>query len=217
MDNAEFLAALLDTDKATQVSALVDKYCLAHADEIRWRAVGDRPNNTGPIGAAGDPARALLERVTNAIDAVIEKAHQDHEGKPTCSSPREAVQTWFGVPTQGLHKLADAAARKLAQESVTLVLHEGEGPDKRTVDVIDHGTGLTQAQMPMTILSLNAENKLDKFYLAGAFGQGGSATLSSSSATLIASRSYKTPSSVAFPQSLNFSLQPDSSWAAMFI
>lgn len=198
MDNAVLLASLLDTDKAAEVAVLIDDFCDAQGDLIRWRPVGDRPNNTGPIGAAGDPARALLERVTNAIDAVIEKAHQEHDGKPSCESPREAVQSWFGVPTQGLHKLADAATRKLAQESVTLVLHEGEGPDRRTVDVIDHGTGLTQAQMPVTILSLNAENKLDKFYLSGAFGQGGSATLSSSAFTLIASRHHKTPTKVAF-------------------
>lgn len=198
MENGALLAGLLATDKSADVSSLLEEYCEAHADKIRWRPVGDRPNNTGPIGAAGDPARALLERVTNAIDAVIERAHQEHEGKPACSSPREAVQSWFAVPSQGLHKLSDAAARKLAQDSVTLVLHEGEGPGKRTVDVIDHGLGLSQAQMPNTILSLNAENKLDKFYLSGAFGQGGSATLSSSAVTLIASRSLKEPKTVAF-------------------
>lgn len=198
MNNAEFLKALLATDKSSVVTTLVEDYCEAHSAAIRWRPVGDKPNNSGPIGVAGDPARALLERVTNAIDAVIERAHQEHQGKPKCSSPREAVQTWFGIPSQGLHKLADAAARKLAQEAVTVVLHEGEGPNKRTVDVIDYGSGLTQAQMPTTILSLNAENKLDKFYLSGAFGQGGSATLSSSEVTLIASRSHKAPDTVAF-------------------
>ncbi|HVZ35482.1 MAG TPA: hypothetical protein VG963_23810, partial [Polyangiaceae bacterium] len=175
MDNGELLAALLATESAGKVFSTVEAYCHEHADSIGWRAVGDRPNNSGPIGAAGDSARALLERVTNAIDAVIERAHRDHDGKPVCTSPREAVQTWFGVPSHGLHSMADAATRKLAQESVTVVLHPGDGPDKRAVDVIDYGTGLTQTQIPKTILSLNAENKLDKFYLSGAFGQGGSA------------------------------------------
>jgi len=53
-------------------------------------------------------------------------------------------------------------------------------------------------QMPHTILSLNAENKVDKFYLSGAFGQGGSATFASSDFTLIASRSIKSPDTVGF-------------------
>lgn len=198
MDTGELLEGLLATDLATDASALIDEFCSDQGQDIVWRPVGDKRNNTGPIGAAGDPARALFERVTNAIDAVIERAFQEHAGKPGCSSPREAVQAWFAVPTAGLHKMADAAARKLAQEAVTLVLHPGEGPGKRTVDVIDHGTGLTQAQMPVTILSLNAENKLDKFHLSGAFGQGGSATLSSSELTLIASQSVSNPGTVAF-------------------
>lgn len=94
--------------------------------------------------------------------------------------------------------MSSAETRKLAQESVVLVLHPGEGASKRTVDIIDHGVGINQEQMPRTILSLNAENKLDKFYLAGAFGQGGSATLSNSTYTLIASRSRDTASIIAF-------------------
>ncbi len=198
MDAGRLLAELLATESAQTVFDHVEAFCDAHEGRIRWRAVGDRTNNTGTIGAAGDPARALIERVTNAIDAVIERAHAEHNGKPVCATPRAAAQSWFAVPSQGLHKLSDGAARKLAQESVTLVLYPGDGPDKRTVEVIDNGVGLTQDQIPKTILSLNAENKLDKFYLSGAFGQGGSATLASSAATLIASRSSKTPGTVAF-------------------
>ncbi len=102
------------------------------------------------------------------------------------------------MPRSGLHKLKSGDLRKLAQESVTLTLLPGDGRAKRTVDIADKGLGLTAAQMPNTILSLNAENKMDKFYLAGAFGQGGSATFASSDYTLIASRSIKSPDVIAF-------------------
>jgi hypothetical protein len=198
MDEAKLLADLLATDKLEEVRGLLDEYVQLKAAWIAWRPVGDRKNNSGTIQAAGDPARSLIERVTNGIDAVIERAHQEHHGKPDCRTPREAAQAWFGVPTAGLHKLSDVGRRKLAQNAVTVSLLPGDGRAKRCVTVADKGLGLSVEQMPRTILSLNAENKIDKFYLSGAFGQGGSATFASSDYTLIASRSVKEPGTVAF-------------------
>lgn len=198
MDDSELLSKLLSSDKLEDVRELLDEYVQLKSGWIAWRPVGDRKNNSGTIQAAGDPARSLLERVTNGIDAVIERAHQEHHGKPDCRTPREAAEAWFGVPPAGLHKLSDAARRKLAQGSVTVFLTHGDGRAKRTVAIADKGVGLTAEQMPRTILSLNAENKIDKFYLSGAFGQGGSATFASSDYTLIASRSIKDPKTVAF-------------------
>src|ERR1051325_1585392 len=198
MNDARFLAELLRTDKTERVRELVEEFVATNAQEVSWRAVGDRPNNSGTIQAAGDPARALLERVTNAIDAVIQRAHDEHSGLPRCDTPKEAAQAWFGVPSAGLHKLSNAELRKLAEDSVAILLLPGDGKAKRTIDIADAGTGLSPSQMPSTILSLNESNKLDKFYLAGAFGQGGSATLASAEYTLIASRSVREPSVVGF-------------------
>lgn len=198
MDESKLLAELLSSDKLEAVRDLLDEYVQLKAAWIVWRPVGDRKNNSGTIQAAGDPARSLLERVTNGIDAVIERAHQEHHGKPDCRTPREAAEAWFGVPPAGLHKLSDVARRKLAQGAVTVSLTAGDGRAKRAVTIADKGIGLSVEQMPRTILSLNAENKIDKFYLSGAFGQGGSATLASSDYTLIASRSIKDPNTVAF-------------------
>jgi hypothetical protein len=198
MDEREFLSELLDTDKVERVRVLLEEYLGVHAVAASWVPIGGRRNNSGTIQAAGDPARALIERITNGVDAVIERAHVEHSGKPICTTPKEATQSWFGVPSAGLHKLSEAERRSLAQNSVFVILHEGNGRAKRTVDIADKGLGLTAEQMPQTILSLNESNKLDKFYLAGAFGQGGSASFASSDYTLIASRSILTPEIVSF-------------------
>ena len=91
MNTGELLEQLLATDSATRVGELLDIFCEANP-EVGWRPVGDKVNNTGPVGAASDPARALLERVTNGIDAVIQRSHDDHGGQPQCNSPRDAAQ-----------------------------------------------------------------------------------------------------------------------------
>src|SRR5690349_4090544 len=69
---------------------------------FRWRAVGDRENNYGSINIGSDPGHALVERVTNAIDAVIEfqalTRGRRGKAKGLPASPREAVETWFKIP-----------------------------------------------------------------------------------------------------------------------
>jgi hypothetical protein len=69
----------------------------------------------------------------------------------------------------------------------------GEDRNSRTVEVRDLGVGLKPEQMAGTILSLNESNKLQKHYLAGTYGQGGSSTFSSGRYTFIASRSDDHP------------------------
>ena len=186
MNAQELLVALLNADRLEQVRALLEEFSSERG--VAWLPVGGRANNSGTIQAAGDPARALVERVTNGLDAVLDRAWHDHKGQPECKSPRDAAQAWFGVPVGGLHKMSEAERRSLAGQAVTVTLLEGDGRAKRTIDVADHGRGLTAEEIPKTILSLNSDNKLDKYHTAGAFGQGGSATFASCEYTLVASR-----------------------------
>src|SRR5206468_452527 len=51
---------------------------------------------------------------------------------------------------------------------------------------------------PSTILSLQSENKIKKWYLIGAFGQGGASTLAFCDYAIIFSRSKESPNKIAF-------------------
>jgi len=183
-----------------QVANLVDEVqsALARFEEgvgeshITWRPLGDRENNRGIVEVSADPGRSLVERITNAIDAVLEAEHEKHHGLPECGSPREAAITWLNVPEDGLSALSPAQRQKLAHRCVVRLL-PGEGRESRLVEVRDHGIGVTPAQLPLTILSLNESNKMQKHYLAGAYGQGGSSTLAASKYALIASRQHESP------------------------
>jgi hypothetical protein len=184
MTPLEFFRALKTAGTIADVEAALEQF---QADrEIGWAPLG-RENNRGTVEVSADPGRSVVERLTNGIDAVLEAAHDSHHGVPECPTPRHAAEAWLEVPAGGLSAMHQRDRRRLAQK-VTIRIDEGDGRSLRVVEVRDAGTGLTAAQMPTTILSLNESNKTQKLYVAGAYGQGGSSTLAVSKYTLIASR-----------------------------
>ena len=187
MNARQLFDALNAATTSREVEAALAEYERTNAERVGWTPVGDRPNNRGIIEVSADPGRALVERVTNAVDAALEAEHQRRNGRPECRSPKEAASAWFNVPEGGLSELTPAQRRALANR-VTVTLLPGDGREARVVVVRDTGIGLTPAEMPQTILSLNASNKIRKHYLAGTYGQGGSATFAVSDYTFIASR-----------------------------
>lgn len=157
-----------------------------------WRPVGDRENNSGTIDIGSDPGLALIERVTNAIDAVIEKAALQtpiQEMRSIPSTPRQAVERWLNVEGGRIRNLSTTARQRLADNVVVSLLPGTAGRANPTISIRDRGIGLSARQVPLSILSLNESNKISKPYLAGAYGQGGSTTFSFSPyGTLIVSR-----------------------------
>src|SRR5579884_263194 len=136
---------------------------------LRWRDLGDRPNNAGTVQIASSAASALIERVTNAIDGVIELRAEEHAGALP-ASPRDAAREWFAVPRHGIGELSDSERRTLAS-NIRVILEDSGDPCRPTVRVIDHGIGQHPADAPSTLLSLNENNKVGKPYLQGAYGQ----------------------------------------------
>jgi hypothetical protein len=147
---------------------------LASAGDIRWRDLGDRPGNAATVQIASSPASALIERVTNGIDGILELEAELHHGSAP-SSPRRAAREWFGVPREGLAELPKKERRLLA-ENIRVSLEESGEADRPTVTILDHGIGQHPADAPGTLLSLNENNKVSKPYLQGAYGQGAAAT-----------------------------------------
>lgn len=173
------LRKLLQTRSLSEAKATV--ISLVNDHQFRWRPVGDRENNYGQINIGSDPGHALVERVTNAIDAVIEKEASRRIGRGKAraipATPREAVETWFKVPGGRVNNVKLAQRQSLADNVVVRLLDSGS-KRQPTVEIRDKGIGLTPALLPLTILSLGADNKINKPYVAGAYGQGGSTALS---------------------------------------
>ncbi|HEX8467836.1 MAG TPA: hypothetical protein VF620_08535 [Allosphingosinicella sp.] len=188
MDKRSLLNALLSAETVAQVEAAIASFLEGKELSLSYIAVGRRPNNRGAIEVATDPGRSLIERVTNAHDALLELEHELHSGTPSCKSPREAAGAWLGVPEkEGLAGLSNKQRQDLAINTVVR-LEAGEGTQSRLVSVIDRGIGIEPERLEGTILSLNESNKIQKHYLAGTYGQGGSSTFAFCKYVVIVSR-----------------------------
>lgn len=157
---------------------------------IVWAPFNDSTTNDGPMSLNAYPGRAFIERVTNAGDANLEAKAANHK-QPMPASPAEATALWFGVDATALSTgLTDDKARDLARRTVAVTGFVGDPKDSKDsiFDARDFGIGLTAAEMPATILSLNRGNKKSKPWLTGKHGQGASSTFQYSDLTLIASR-----------------------------
>lgn len=191
---AEFASAL----KLAGDSADLDIGTTFGPLNLRWEPFGDRLSNISSIGLGTKPGRSLTERLTNAMDAVLEERARKTAASP--DSSRAAAQQWFGRPITGPEdglyqwKFEDSKFDRL----VHVVLLPSGSDTAATVDVTDEGVGISPDKFRSTILSLQAGNKLTKKYLIGAFGQGGAATLSFCEYAFIVSRTQDSPAIVGF-------------------
>lgn len=188
------ISDLLGATKPQEIRDLIDKIKQRLGSDVVWKDVGGRENNLATINMGTDPASALTERLTNAIDAVIDHRWMELNKPTNVSSPREAVEKWFGIEgghLSNVENLRDEDIKDI-RDRVRVTLRDSGVGDQPTVDVRDRGIGIKAENFADSILSLNQSRKLSKFHLAGAFGQGGSTALAGSEYTLIVSKAAPT-------------------------
>jgi hypothetical protein len=179
---------LLKANTARAVTDFLET--LIDEQSVKWVPVGGKKDNIATINIGIDPASGLTERITNAIDAVLELEWHKRGQPKNVRSPRMAVQQWFNIENGRLNTItnpADKGFQELAKR-VRVILKDSEKEGFPTMEIRDTGIGLRAEQFYKTILSLHGGNKLDKLYLMGAYGQGGSTALSFSNFTIIISK-----------------------------
>ncbi len=149
---------------------------VAALTNAKWRPYGDQDGNFTLINATADSLDAIIEKVINGQDGLIE-LFASLKRRTDYPNPREAVEDLFQVPKGHLEFLPDADRRRRLAEMLTIALRPGDSDDRPSVVVTDHGIGQHPDDFPKTLVSLNANNKRDKFWLLGAYGWGGAAGL----------------------------------------
>lgn len=84
---------------------------------VRFEPVGGRRNNLATINIGCDPAAGVTERITNAIDAVLESEFILRNQADEFKTPRGAVESWFGIEGGRISKIPDAQDSRIKQLS----------------------------------------------------------------------------------------------------
>jgi hypothetical protein len=145
-------------------------------NRIDWEPVGGNRDNFSTINLSSQPISGITERITNAIDAVIEKRWVELNKPDNARNPRIAIEEWF--------------EKKEIFDKVEVSIYDSDNVNTPTIQVLDKGIGVKGEDFGQTILSLHAGNKLDKLFLSGAYGQGGSTSLGYQTYTIFISKPY---------------------------
>ena len=181
-----FLKEHINTD-------LEDNNLLYENISDNWTCVGDTKYNLSAINMLKDSGKGLIERITNGIDAVLEK-EKEKNGLDSPKTADDIVKVAFPhyyENKQNIKKgVSDRQNACETADKVIVAINDSTKSNKPTVDVVDQGCGISGEKFGDTILSIHKGNKstTDKNYLIGAFGQGGSTSLPFSFATIIVSK-----------------------------
>src|SRR6056297_3355544 len=186
--------------EAKQVDEVIDAINTIKKEfNINWLPVGGRENNLPTINMGSDPGSSLIERITNAIDSIFERKWYELDKPRGINSPREAAEKWFEIENGTLANHSNYRDYQELSKKVQVTLFDSGNSDKPTVDIRDYGCGIKSGDFEKSIVSLNESLKLNKHFLAGAFGQGGSTTFSFSEFAIIFSRQMSDDNNDNYP------------------
>lgn len=181
----------------------VNKVIEAYPDifiQENWYPLGGNENNFGVIeNQQSSPIAALIEKITNSIDAVLMKkcleAGIDPKSEQAPKSMEEAKAEFFEN-----HKNWDLRSSKKQQaESIQVI---ADGPRFNTSLIIyDDGEGQSPEKFEDTFLSLLSGNKNEIHFVQGKYNMGGSGAIvfcGKKRYQLIGSKRYDSTSNFGF-------------------
>ncbi len=150
----------------------VEKVIRSLGSRIEWVPLGGNPGNYGIIRMGAEPHDGITERITNAMDAMIELEVELRPELKDATNPRMAVERAFGFKDGNLRWLDHKRIGELAS-NIKVTFLDSDDTKKPTIEIWDRGIGQHPVDFPVTLLGLNEDYKVSKLYLMGAFGQGG--------------------------------------------
>ena len=166
---------LLAAGTEDEIQAILEAEGLA-ADGTKWTPYGDNESFYGVVeNQQAHPVPALVEKVTNGIDAILERrVLQDGIDIRSLEAPRsvaEALDRYF--PDHRNWDLGDARRRQARDLQIV-----ASGPRRDTsLLVYDNGVGQAPANFPGTFLSLLRGNKNDVHFVQGKYNMGGAGAI----------------------------------------
>ena len=171
MDPERLFYQLVDASTETDVEAIVNHFYLG-GDAGFWRPYGDNEAMFGVVeNQQANPVPALVEKVMNGIDAILEKKVLEDGIDPRSpkapQSLKEALDRYFPG-----HKNWDIAQARRERARDLQIVASGPRSDTSLL-VYDDGVGQAPEEFPKTFLSLLRGNKNDVLFVQGKYNMGG--------------------------------------------
>lgn len=146
-----------------------------------WKPLGGNYSNYGVVkNQQSSPIAAIIEKITNSIDAILTKKCIEQGIDPkSVSAPKsmdDAIETFFpnhnwDLPTNRRHQAEDIQ-----------IIADGNGPKSAknyptSVIIYDNGEGQKPEDFENTFLSLLRGNKNDIHFVQGKYNMGGSGSI----------------------------------------
>lgn len=158
-----------------EVDALIQNYPDVF-DDKNWKPLGNNYSNYGVIeNQQSSPIAALVEKITNSIDAILMKrCYEEGIDPKSDKAPKtveEAVKQFF--PNQSNWDLPKF--RKEQSENIQIL---ADGPPRNTsVIIYDDGEGQHPEDFEASFLSLLRGNKNEIHFVQGKYNMGGSGAI----------------------------------------
>ena len=181
--------SLFNMRKPKEVESFIQSLLQRNPEGWDWRNLGDLENNAGNVRFSEEPGLPVVERIINMQEALLELAYYE-AGKPKIfpSTPRKAVEEWFKIPGGSVNASEDKSFLKELASKLRVDVYDSGIEKRPSVVFHDKGIGQHPEDLPTTTLNLTGGNKLDKLYLSGVFGHGGSSAYAWCRYSIIVSR-----------------------------
>lgn len=151
-------------------------------DDSNWKPLGNNKSNYGVVkNQQSNPIAALIEKVTNSIDALLTKQCLkngiDPKSDEAPKSMEEAIGTFY--PQNNW----DLQSQRRGQAEEIQVIADGKGPKSKktpyptSVIIFDNGEGQHPEDFERTFLSLLRGNKNNVHFVQGKYNMGGSGAI----------------------------------------
>ncbi|MBS1733619.1 MAG: hypothetical protein JST02_10010 [Bacteroidetes bacterium] len=167
--------ALYNAKTEDEVDFVIKKFPEIFKNE-NWSPIGGNESNYGIIeNQQSNPIAALVEKVTNSIDAILTRKCLENKVQPSSTeAPKtmeDAVKNFFPE-----YKNWDLPSpRKNQAENIQVI---ADGPPRNTSVVIyDNGEGQHPEDFDTTFLSLVRGNKNNIMFVQGKYNMGGSGAI----------------------------------------
>ena len=164
---------LYQAESESDVEKIINKHQIFH-DNNNWKPYGGNIGNFGTFESQQNhPVPALIEKITNSIDATLIKACKlnglNPESKEAPQSMSEAVELFYGVKNGEIGELTNTERRELAENIQIIATGDRKQP---SLTIYDEGEGQLPDEFENTFLSLHKNNKASIQFVQGKYNMG---------------------------------------------